>query len=204
MRLFVVLPKYRGCPRSATRAVVSRVHSSRHGPEPRLILCLLVVPRQRCVHAATGQSIELSFAKFAELRGVASIAEVGAQQRNREHPEAITNRRIDDRVHRRDCIVQLSHACSRFAVCRIRSISTAAAWSTCRSIRQRRSRRHELFRRADRTARPPDMPSDHDCTCGSSCRIGDTRPQWRGCPQTTLDRRRRDRVREGTRGEVFN
>jgi hypothetical protein len=45
------------------------------------------VPRQRCVGAAAVQSIELPFAQFAELRGVAPIAEVGAQQRNREHPD---------------------------------------------------------------------------------------------------------------------
>jgi len=52
------------------------------------------------VDASAGQSIELPFAELAELRGVAPIAEVGAQHRHREQPETITDRRIDDGVPR--------------------------------------------------------------------------------------------------------
>ena len=58
------------------------------------------MPGQRRIHAAGGQSIELSFAQLAELHGVAPVAKVGRQDGHGETLEAVAQRRVDDSVGR--------------------------------------------------------------------------------------------------------
>jgi hypothetical protein len=54
------------------------------------------VPRQRRIDATCGQSIELPLTEFAELRAVASVPEIGSQDRDGELLEAIAKSTADD------------------------------------------------------------------------------------------------------------
>jgi hypothetical protein len=53
------------------------------------------MPGQRRIHAASGQSIELSLAQLAELHGVAPVAKVGRQDSDGETFEAVAQRRVE-------------------------------------------------------------------------------------------------------------